>query len=105
VVVTKDRDFWDGHLLARSPRRLLVVATGNITNDGLLALIETHLDAIIAALGEAEFVELSHGAWRSAGTARALKANARSGTGPGMRPTATREGPKHQAGRVRLESY
>ena len=31
VVVTKDRDFRDGHLLARSPRRLLVVATGNIT--------------------------------------------------------------------------
>jgi predicted nuclease of predicted toxin-antitoxin system len=62
VVVTKDRDFRDGHLLARSPRRLLVVATGNITNDGLLTLIETHLDAIIAALGEAEFVELSRGA-------------------------------------------
>src|ERR1022692_1127564 len=26
VVVTKDRDFRDGHLLSRSPRRLLVVA-------------------------------------------------------------------------------
>lgn len=33
VVVTKDRDFRDSHLLTRSPRRLLVVATGNITND------------------------------------------------------------------------
>ncbi|MDQ3989025.1 MAG: DUF5615 family PIN-like protein [Actinomycetota bacterium] len=38
VIVTKDRDFRDGHLLARSPRRLLVVATGNITNTALLAL-------------------------------------------------------------------
>jgi predicted nuclease of predicted toxin-antitoxin system len=38
VVVTKDRDFRDGHLLARSPRRLLVVATGNITNAALLVL-------------------------------------------------------------------
>ena len=28
VLVTKDRDFRDGHLLARAPRRLLVVATG-----------------------------------------------------------------------------
>ena len=58
VVVTKDRDFRDGHLLSGSPRRLLVVATGNITNTELLALFQTNLDAIIAALGEADFVEL-----------------------------------------------
>lgn len=38
VVVTKDRDFRDGYLLFGSPRRLLVVATGNITNTALLAL-------------------------------------------------------------------
>ena len=38
VVVTKDRDFRDGHLLTGSPRRLLVVATGNITNNALMAL-------------------------------------------------------------------
>lgn len=37
IVVTKDRDFRDGHLLGRSPRRLLVVATGNITNAARLA--------------------------------------------------------------------
>jgi predicted nuclease of predicted toxin-antitoxin system len=35
IVVTKDQDFRDGHLLARSPRQLLVVATGNITNHAL----------------------------------------------------------------------
>ena len=28
VVITKDRDFRDGHLLSGSPRRLLIVATG-----------------------------------------------------------------------------
>jgi predicted nuclease of predicted toxin-antitoxin system len=58
-VVTKDRDLRDGHLLARSPQRLLVVATGNITNDALLSLTEAHLDAIVSALNEADFVELS----------------------------------------------
>jgi len=58
VVVTKDWDFRDGHLLTRSPQRLLVVATGNITNAALLVLFETHLDAIAAALEEADFVEL-----------------------------------------------
>ena len=58
VVVTKDRDFRDGHLLARSPRRLLVVATGNITNAALLALFRDNLNVVVAALEEADFVEL-----------------------------------------------
>jgi len=40
VVVTKDRDFRDGHLLVGSPRELLIVATGNITNDALLSIFE-----------------------------------------------------------------
>jgi len=62
VVVTKDQDFRDGHLLARSPRQLLVVATGNITNGALLAVFELHLDAIVSALDEADFVELSEAA-------------------------------------------
>jgi predicted nuclease of predicted toxin-antitoxin system len=62
VVVTKDQDFRDGNLLGRSPRKLLVVATGNITNDALLSLFELHLDAIISALGEADFVELTQDA-------------------------------------------
>ncbi len=59
IVVTKDGDFRDSHLLARSPRQLLVVATGNITNDVLLELFELHLDAIAAALDQANLVELS----------------------------------------------
>ncbi len=62
VVVTKDRDFRDGHLLVRSPRQLLVVATGNITNSALLTLFEANLDAVVSALGDADFVELSEDA-------------------------------------------
>jgi predicted nuclease of predicted toxin-antitoxin system len=41
VVVSKDRDFRDGHLLRGTPARLLVVATGNISNDDLLGLFMT----------------------------------------------------------------
>lgn len=58
VVITKDRDFRDGHLLSGSPRRLLVVATGNITNTALLVLFEANLAAVVGALGESDFVEL-----------------------------------------------
>ncbi len=59
VVVTKDRDFRDSHLLRNSPRRLLVVATGNISNDDLLALFDTNLGLIADAFENASLVEIS----------------------------------------------
>lgn len=59
VVVTKDRDFRESHLLTGSPRHLLIVATGNVTNDALLSLFELHIDAIVAAFEEADFVQLT----------------------------------------------
>ena len=58
VVVTKDSDFRDGHLLAGRPRRLLVVGTGNITNNALLALFDASLVDIVEAFEEADFIEL-----------------------------------------------
>ena len=58
VVVTKDGDFRASHLVSGSPRRLLLVATGNTPNDALLGLVVTHLPAIVAALDEVRFVEL-----------------------------------------------
>ncbi|MBW3575752.1 MAG: DUF5615 family PIN-like protein [Actinobacteria bacterium] len=35
VVVTKDQAFRDSHLLRSVPRRLLVIATGNVTKDDI----------------------------------------------------------------------
>lgn len=58
VVVTKDSDFRASHLVSGSPRRLLLVTTGNIANDALLALFAEHLAEVVAALDEARFVEL-----------------------------------------------
>ncbi len=37
IVVSKDSDFRDSHLLNGTPARLLVVSTGNITNRDLIA--------------------------------------------------------------------
>jgi len=54
VVVTKDSDFRDSHLLAGKPRRLLVVQTGNITNNALLALFDATLVAVVEAFEEAD---------------------------------------------------
>lgn len=48
----------DAHLLRGTPRRLLLVSTGNITNEALLSLVAANLGAIEEALQEARFVEI-----------------------------------------------
>lgn len=58
VVVTKDSDFRHSHTVSGSPARLLLVATGNIRNDDLIALFDSRIEAIATAFGEASFIEL-----------------------------------------------
>jgi predicted nuclease of predicted toxin-antitoxin system len=58
VLITKDRDFRNSHLLRRTPRRLLTVSTGNIANTELLALFAENLDTVVDELVEADYVEL-----------------------------------------------
>ncbi|TCK00844.1 DUF5615 family PIN-like protein [Nocardia alba] len=58
IVVSKDADFRISHQLHGRPRRLLVVAMGNISNNDLLTVFETHLDAIVTAFGSADRVEV-----------------------------------------------
>jgi predicted nuclease of predicted toxin-antitoxin system len=59
IVVTKDGDFRDSHLLRGTPHRLLRVATGNITNNDLIALVTRHLQSIEAAFEDSDHVELT----------------------------------------------
>lgn len=58
IVVTKDSDFRNSHLLTGSPNRVLIVTTGNIGNDELLGLIETRLPEISEAFAQADRVEI-----------------------------------------------
>lgn len=58
VVVSKDRDFRNSHFLKGSPRRLLMVRTGNVSNNDLFVLFETNLERIVKALGDAPLVVL-----------------------------------------------
>lgn len=62
VVVTKDSDFRNSHLLTGSPLRLLVVATGNIGNDDLVSLFESRIAEIEEAFVLGDHVELRRGA-------------------------------------------
>ena len=59
VVVTKDSDFVASHLLHGTPKKLLLVSTGNISNNELLQLMKANLAAIEVALREHNFVELA----------------------------------------------
>ncbi len=58
VLVTKDTDFVDSFLLTHEPRKLLLVATGNIGNTELEGLFRRNLGAITSALEASDFVEV-----------------------------------------------
>lgn len=59
IVVTKDADFVASFWLRRLPPKLLLVSTGNISNDELSALFAANLSAVESAFGQHDFVELS----------------------------------------------
>jgi predicted nuclease of predicted toxin-antitoxin system len=59
VVVTKDNDFVTSFLLKGMPPKLLLISTGNISNDALSKLVAANLKALEAACVENNFVELS----------------------------------------------
>ena len=58
VVVTKDNDFVQSFLVNDQPYRLLLIATGNISNVELEQRIAANLDKIIQAFEQYRFVEL-----------------------------------------------
>lgn len=60
VVVTKDDDFVQSHLIAGRPEKLLLVATGNIGNTELETLLRNNLARIEDALQSGRFVEINH---------------------------------------------
>jgi predicted nuclease of predicted toxin-antitoxin system len=57
VVVTKDADFVDSHILRGSPRRLLLISTGNISNRELQELLTPLIPAILRELESSDFLE------------------------------------------------
>ena len=59
VLVTKDADFVDSYLLRRQPRKLLVVATGNIPNPELRSLFLGNIVRIVKLLEDSSYLEFS----------------------------------------------
>jgi predicted nuclease of predicted toxin-antitoxin system len=59
IVVSKDADFVNSHLILGRPRRLLLVSTGNIKNADLEVIFRARLPEIVSAFVSSNFVELS----------------------------------------------
>ena len=58
IVVTKDRDFVVSFWLRGVPPNLLLISTGNISNDALSRLLVANLGGLEAAFTQHNFVEL-----------------------------------------------
>jgi len=57
-VITKDGDFQISFEIGKGPKKLLLVTTGNLPNDELLAIFEKHEAQLILALTNHRFIEL-----------------------------------------------
>ncbi len=59
VVITKDADFVNSHLIQGRPPRLLLISTGNVTNTELERLLVPFIDRIVREFQTGTFLELS----------------------------------------------
>ncbi|MEE9404943.1 MAG: DUF5615 family PIN-like protein [Algisphaera sp.] len=58
IVITKDADFTDSHLLQGHPQRLLLISTGNLTNAALHDILNKTMPMILDAFKNNNFIEL-----------------------------------------------
>ena len=59
VLITKDTDFEITHELGQGPPKRLLITTGNIHNDELLALFARHEETLVCLLNQHTFIELN----------------------------------------------
>jgi predicted nuclease of predicted toxin-antitoxin system len=60
LLVTKDSDFRDSHLVSGTPAQVLRLTLGNLTNSELISLIEAHWTVIAQlCVSESCYMELS----------------------------------------------
>jgi predicted nuclease of predicted toxin-antitoxin system len=59
VVITKDKDFLDSHLLKNSPKKLILITTGNIRNKELFHLLINNFNQIFELLVHHNLIEIN----------------------------------------------
>jgi len=59
IVVTKDVDFLNSHMISRLPEKLIMVKTGNISNKQLIEIFDRNLDLIVRMIKHSNLVEVN----------------------------------------------
>jgi len=59
IVISKDSDFLDNYILDGSPKKLLIVSTGNINNRNLIRLFEKNLETLKSLFEENTVIEIN----------------------------------------------
>jgi len=59
IVITKDYDFVDSYILRKIPKKLLIIATGNIKNKKLFDLWRNNWEQIIHLFTTRNLIELN----------------------------------------------
>ncbi len=59
IVVTKDVDFLNSHMISRLPEKLIMVKTGNISNRQLIGIFDRNLDLITGLIKYSNLVEVN----------------------------------------------
>ena len=60
IVISKDSDFLDSHLIIGIPKKFLYISTGNIINRELFALVENNIDQIKVLFDTYNLIELDN---------------------------------------------
>ena len=60
IVITKDADFVNSFIVQGKPYKLLLVSTGNITNQTLELLFQKNIRQIVELFKTHKFIELNH---------------------------------------------
>jgi predicted nuclease of predicted toxin-antitoxin system len=58
IVISKDNDFLESHLLKHQPPKLLIVKTGNITNSKLISIFDKNIEKICSSFNESNLIEV-----------------------------------------------
>jgi len=60
VIITKDSDFLESHLIREIPPKLIWINTGNIVNRNLFLLIEKYFAFMVDLLDQVDLVEMTN---------------------------------------------
>jgi predicted nuclease of predicted toxin-antitoxin system len=58
ILVTKDSDFVDSHLLRNTPRKLILISTGNISNRELEEVLRRLIPQVLLEMRVSNFIEI-----------------------------------------------